>query len=746
MIEQWLAVLEQFELLRSETERDELIQSVLSDEDIADALWLAAQMGGNIPTLAPTTENADTEAETTDNSSPDTTVTPPPTITPPPTVPAYPQNAQPQANEIGEDLPDTGLPLNIQTAPALQNARGIGRALRPLMRKAPSRVAQVLDEPATVDRIATEEIWVPVLKPARERWFDLELVVEEGPLSFVWETSLAEFQQVLERQGAFRHIRTWQVSTSKTGDLQLRSLPINALMKRSNAEIKARYQATPLRSPKELIDASKRGLVMYVSDCRAELWRSGSIHKWLKLWGQHGPVTLVQLLPERLWQQTALKAGFRIQVSAFSRGVENTKLRRFNLPQRHKENASSMLTLPAITLTEEAIAQWAQVVMAAGQQRLPARLFDTVWVENAARIKDEEWAVIEPETPKDRLELFEATTSAPAQRLARLMSVVPVELPIVHIIQLAFFQDKASPVHVAEVYNSCLLKQLKGADQEEPKYDFEKGVRSLLNKQNLIDESFNVLDVVSQEIARSLGFEITSFTALLLPDIASSEQAQAAILPFAQIATDVLYRLGGQYAQLAEQVDSEVVARNRPTEPVVAVELEEDFEIPELKILEFYRTEVREETPPLQLMMDEFTVATVEIEQPLPEDLDAALREITAIEDESSRVAALIDLAPQLEGASFSLLVRVVKVAQDIASELDRLHVFSTLLPHLPDRLRAQMQALIEELESQVVRELVEFEFEVARVLRQRSGSKMRAAGRTGWAVQRDRPSRLPIY
>jgi formylglycine-generating enzyme required for sulfatase activity len=747
MIEQWLAALEKFELLRSETERDELIQSVLSDEDIADALWLAAQMGGNIPTAALTQKKVDTEDGTTQKTrASDVTIVPPPIGSPPPTVPAYPQNAQTQGDEARENLPDTGLPLDIQAAPALQNAREIGRALRPLMRKAPSRVVQVFDELATVDRIAEEEIWFPVLKPAPERWFDLELVVEDVPLSFVWEASLAEFQQVLQRQGAFRHIRTWQVSASTTGEPQLRSLPVNVSGNQSQttAEIRARSQASPLRSPKELIEASKRGLVMYVSDCRSELWRSGTIHKWLKLWGQHGPVTLVQLLPERLWQQTALKAGFRVQVSAFSRGVANTKLRRFNVPLRYREDASLMLTLPAITLTEKAISQWAQVVMAAGEQRLPARLF-TLWMENAERrLQDEEWAVIEPETPEDRLELFEATSSAPAQRLARLMSVVPVELPVVHIVQRAFFKDKASPIHVAEVYNSCLIKQMKGADTEGPKYDFEKGVRSLLNRQNLIDESFNVLDVVSQEIARSLGFEINSFTALLLPDIAGSKQAQAAILPFAQIATDVLYRLGGEYAQLAQQVDSEVVTRNRPTEPVVIPESEPDFELPEeLKILEFYQAQVREETPPLQLLMDEFTVATVEIEQALPEDLDAALREIAAIEDEPLRVAALIELAPQLEGASFSLLVRVVKIAQKIASEQDRLNIFSTLLPYLPDRLQAQMQKSIRELEGRVGLALVEFEFEVATLVPRESGQIARLSRqirRQGeWEVRRNR-------
>ena len=655
MIEQWLSVLEQLELLRlDDTEHDDSDQSVLSDEDIADTLWLAVQIGGDISTAATVSEERDNDETTESDTARNATVTLPPAVTPPPTIPAYPENAQTQGSEIREDLPDTGLPLGIQTAPALQNARGIGRALRPLMRKASSRVVQVFDEPATVDRIAEEEIWLPVLKPARERWFDLELVVEKGPLSFVWEASLAELQQVLERQGAFRHIRTWQVSVSKIGEPQLRSVPIRSPMKRydTTTETQARSQTAPLRSHKELIDASSRGLVMYVSDCRSELWRSGNIHKWLKLWGEHGPVTLVQLLPERLWQQTALKAGFRVQVSAFARGVANTKLRKFNVPLRYRETASSMLTLPAITLTEAAIAQWAQVVMAVGQQRLPARLFDTVWVENARQRQDEEWAVIEPETPEDRLELFEATTSAPAQRLARLMSVVPVELPVVHIIQRAFFKDKASPIHVAEVYNSCLIKQLKGADTERPKYDFETGVRSLLNKQTLIDESFDVLDVVSQEIARSLGFEITSFTALLLPNIADSEQAQAAILPFAKIATDVLYRLGGHYAQLAEQVDSEVVARNRPAAPVVTVEPEDDFEIPPLKDLEFFRTEIRGEIPPVQLVMDEFMVAMVEFQTVQTELLDveddSTLGEETETTDKTPSTSFIAVVTEQL--------------------------------------------------------------------------------------------------
>ena len=175
-----------------------------------------------------------------------------------------------------------------------------------------------------------------------------------------------------------------------------------------------------------------------------------------------------------------------------------------------------------------------------------------------------------------------------------------------------------------------------------------------------------------------------------LTDPHMKEPALAGVRSFASVTAEILEPLGGDYADFVRQLRD---GANAETEEQLSEPEEDDFEIPPLKILEFYRAEVREDLPPVQLMMDEFTVATVEFEAEInPEE---RLAEIVVIEDEAARVAALIELAPQLEGESFNLLVRVMTVVQAIQNKQHRLNVFSTLLPYLPDRLQGQMQDLM---------------------------------------------------
>ncbi|MFM5891131.1 MAG: formylglycine-generating enzyme family protein, partial [Dolichospermum sp.] len=80
-----------------------------------------------------------------------------------------------------------------------------------LMRKVPSRIKFVLDEENTAQQIAENDVWIPVLKPARERWLDLVIVVEENHATVVWEETINEFRKLMERHGAFRNVYTWSL-------------------------------------------------------------------------------------------------------------------------------------------------------------------------------------------------------------------------------------------------------------------------------------------------------------------------------------------------------------------------------------------------------------------------------------------------------------------------------------------------------------------------------------------------------
>ncbi|PSB33941.1 formylglycine-generating enzyme family protein [Stenomitos frigidus ULC18] len=507
------------------------------------------------------------------------------------------------------ETPEQGLPIQVQAAPALAHPRDIARSLRPLMRKVPSLTRSELDELATVNRIAERDLWLPILKPSPERWFDLELVIEASKFSFIWQDTLDEFQQLLECQGAFRNVRTWSVKESATGQPQLVAKP----QRRAGIE-----QDLPLRSHKELVDTSGRRLVLFVSDCRSQLWQQGQIHDWLALWGQHGPTAIVQLLPERLWSQSELDVGFSVQVSSLLPGAPNPKLQVKELPVRTEIAPVETLTVPIVTLTASALKQWALVVAAAGRQRSPARLFDRSWVTDPER--DRSRAVIRPKSARERVELFMATASPLAQRLASLMAAVPVELPVVHLIQQELL-EAVQPVHIAEVYSSGLLEEIypnpvkpaQAKPDASVRYDFVQDVRGLLNEITPLDETLGVLEALSKRIARTLGFEIRSFTALLSPKADWTQEAKAAILPFAQIATEVLHRLGGDYAELAQLVEDDAQGRSDWIQP-----LETDPVFPDLAILTFTTAQLFETAPaspfpPLQTQSVE--VVTIVLEE-----------------------------------------------------------------------------------------------------------------------------------
>ena len=346
-----------------------------------------------------------------------------------------------------------------------------------------------------------------------------------------------------------------------------------------------------------------------------------------------------------------------------------------------------------------------------------------------------------------------------------LLAAAPViTLPVMRLIRDSMLSECRSPLPVAEVFLSGLLERLSGQsdnreaqtvvnneiDHDVVQYDFAAHVRQILLKKLPEVDTVEVLNSVSSAVENRWNAITTQdFKAFLTDPSIPAPEGLSTLRAFGSVAADILKPLGGEYERFAEQLRRG--AEDTPDQPVSEPDWLEDFEVPSLKDLEFFRAEVREETQPVQLVMDEFTVATVEFETEI--NVDEKLAEIVDIEDESARAAALIALAPQLEGEPFNLLVRVMTVVQAIQNKSARLDVLSAMLPHLPDRLQGQVLELISELEEPEGPELVEFEFEVAHVSGQRRGlgsigpfatSKM-GAGHTEWVIQRDRQAAYQV-
>jgi hypothetical protein len=606
--------------------------------DVADMLWLAQFTATPAPAQA---DPAPVEEPAADLPDLDPAPGPPPPsieiddLPPPPdgglNLYADTPAPEPTGEEVTEPAPSPpGTPFAVPAAPALRTRMDLARALRPLMRKVPSRTQFDLDEAATVTQIAETAVWLPVVRPRPERWLELDLVVESSKTTVIWEQAIAELNHLVEYQGAFRALRTWHLDGVE-GQIRLFPRWRDGLQPQSAATASQRPH-----TPKELVDPSGQRLIWLVSDCTSALWRQGQLHPTLMAWSQAQSVAIVQLLPEPLWTRTALRDGHQVKLSALAPGLPNSRLEVEGLPSRLvQRGGKDLATVPIITLEAPALKRWARVVAGAGDTRTPGRSFDLAFLRRQAKRARSAPppGAQPPPTAQERVDLFRATASKTARQLANLMAATPVSLPVINLLREAFKADFAEEVrqsHVAEVLLSGLLRRCDTEADALCRYEFwgdddtqpEQRVRDILLGDTAIAQTIKVLDVLSAAICRQLGSPTKSFQALL-GDLAETapEDVRAAALPFATVGLDVLRRLGGEYADLAERYGSIRTGQRVDTDhPATEFLLEDDtYEVaefinfPPLEPFEFIDAQFEEEAPfPPPLQTAEFTVVTFE--------------------------------------------------------------------------------------------------------------------------------------
>jgi formylglycine-generating enzyme required for sulfatase activity len=518
-------------------------------EDIADALWLARHMG-DLPgsgrqrgddsqNTGSTPTNVREEYVENDENEDDENLA---------------QLSLPSRSSQGsrDDTPGSGIPIKAPAAPALRIRLDLARALRPLRKKVPAVGQMEVDEDATIERIADQRIWSPVLKPAPERWLDVALVVEDTESLPLWEETISEFQTLLERQGAFRRVTTWRLQTEAGQTPKLFPNWQDPV-----------YGRRPARA-RQLFDPAGRRLILLLSDCTSSAWQSGALLNWLNRCCQQAPTTVVQLLSQRLWSQSALSQGTPVWLSALESGTVTAKLTakpQSLLLQQLLGEPEQPVAIPVVTLEAEPLKQWAKVVAGSGETRTIGYQFDLQALEAMPASEAEEEAE-EPEMTRAdaRVRQFRTTASGIAQQLAELVSVAPVSPPIVDLIRQTLL-PKAGPVHVAEVFMGGLM-QARTTPAPEPgkpptlEFDFAPGVRTVLSDSVPRSVTTSVLNAVSSYIAERLGLNIKTFDALLKIDFQGVPGADEMVIPFRDVATQILDRMGGEYAVLSAQLST----------------------------------------------------------------------------------------------------------------------------------------------------------------------------------------------
>ena len=439
------------------------------------------------------------------------------------------------------------IPFKTPDAPAFRNPLELARSLRPFKRKYPSAREMVFDEEATVNRIVDQQLWIPVLKPAAERWFDLTLIVEDTASMSIWRKVTEEWLNLLKHHGAFRKVALWY--------LQYEDERWQIQSDRSTST-----QGTKLGSYRELIESTGRHHFLVLSDCVSPQWTSGAIYPVLKDWSVYNPVTILQVMSEKYWSRTALGRGRTVQLSNLEPDTKNDQFRvKRSSSRRNPLPPNPGLKLPIVTFDRVSLQQWALVMMGSGK----TSTVGTVFASQETLTQPRRVARESPETAQsamDRIQRFRLMASPLARRLAGLMSAVPVTLSIARLIQQAMLKE-SSQIHLAEVFLSGLIDRESSAthfrnDPEECPYQFFEGVRELLLESISYSDVDDVLDRVSVYIAQKAGYAIKTFNAFLELYPQLNEEQRKILEPFAKLTPTVLRRLGGYYETIADELEA----------------------------------------------------------------------------------------------------------------------------------------------------------------------------------------------
>jgi tetratricopeptide (TPR) repeat protein len=513
--------------------------------ELADALWLADWFRTH---EGPTHLGTDGSDEPGGVGSPD----PPPRPVHPTEPPAAPEREPPQQRLpeaglylTGQEVPATAFPVRLPAMPALSSALELSRALRPLRATVPSLTHEHLDEEATAERIAESGVCEPVMVAAQERRHDLDLIADVGPSMVVWRQTVEELRLLLQQLGAFRDMRTWYLDTGARG-LSLRTGSV--------------FEAGAERDPDELVDPTRRRLILVVSDCIGAAWEDGRAAELLDRWGRSGTVAIAQPLPQRLWWRTAA-AIEPVRFDASGPGVANEQLFVTRTQLQLPDDRPQGIPIPVVELSERWLRSWAGMVARGGRDVMGAALF----TGRPAALRPPADTLPDALSPELRVKQFRASSSPTAFKLATYLAAAPLRLPVMRLVQSAMLPMSTS-ADLAEVFLSGLLRMVGrpvDGGEEEIAYEFHDGVREILLKGLRRREVLQVLRAVWAVVRDRIGSSL-DFPAFLAA-VGRGEVELPPDLPFAQVAAQALVGLGGPYREMAKQLTSD--GAGAPTSP-----------------------------------------------------------------------------------------------------------------------------------------------------------------------------------
>ncbi|HHD73096.1 MAG TPA: hypothetical protein ENL02_04250, partial [Epsilonproteobacteria bacterium] len=279
---------------------------------------------------------------------------------------------------------------------------------------------------------------------------------------------------------------------------------------------------------------------------RSASWRRGDTLEVLTRLYRTTPLFIVQVLPYRLWRGTLLR---QASITTLSTSQAYPLNKNYNseidyLLKSPVLSDADNLKLPLINLDLSYLKIAGKSLQAKEGNRIDGAVFDIKHYKS-----DEVSTEHSRLNSQERIERFFANASPGAQELLISLSAVPLNFPIMRMIQEKVLGD-TSNIYLAEVLNSNLL--LKQSEMYEfVDTDDEEGIRDILLKLLGREKALDILYKNSEYIEDNLNTQF-SFKAMLLGDVDLEKiDFEPNDLIFASISCRILKSLGRDYAKRA---------------------------------------------------------------------------------------------------------------------------------------------------------------------------------------------------
>ena len=523
------------------------------EREMAELIWCAAYLDRIIaPWLIeqPGQSEATSSNDKDDNQSSGSGEKTPPPGAIESTIPvAYPETIdRPMQTSRKRDSveSDRSSPVRVPDPFPIPEPTAISKAILPLARRVPGLRADELDIEVTVERTA-EAGGLPMLafRPPLERWLEVHLLIDRSPPMEFWGDLAGGMTTLFRWQGFFRDVRVWWF---ETGENEARLLS-------GAGQIE--------RNPRSLVAPSGNRLFIVLTDTLGKAWRSGSAFATLADLGKEHPVTIAHIFPQELWQRTALEGAILRPLIAPGPASANATLQ---VGERLRTK-QILYRFPIFNLSPAHFATWAKFIAGSGGNSIQGVLMGaTTAGVNMGETGEEEAAAPEAESPEELLRGFLIDASPLARELAKVLAAVPLIPPVMRLAQRRFLPD-SKHWHLAEVFFSGLVEKStfspEGATVPDAWYDFYPGIRQLLLADSANRRTIDIWRGIGDYIRDHYG-EFRDFSALIPnPQGSLADAVSDRSLYFAEVDAAVLRTWGGEYADIAQNIEERVRQRKQ---------------------------------------------------------------------------------------------------------------------------------------------------------------------------------------